>query len=796
MMGESEKRDETESRKSFKRNGILYTILIPYAAYTIIVLVIFFILIEVLVYHHTKTVIENSANRTLEQIYHTSDILLEYNFSYYFDVYYDAQTRRYLNASDMDPNQYTEVVDYLLDCAGRDIITHSLYLYNEEMGIVFTSNGGAFPIEDFYDRAIIDSFVNGDGAGRFIPRSLKEKPGSSWKTSNVISYCFQDESLSPGKHMALIVNIGQEKYQGLIGKNLEETSVIAEVINTDGYLVSGTEGAIGQKISDSYSQHILQSGKEKGTFNYEDSRGKFYVSWQNSSYFGWIYVGRANYGELLSGFYAYNFIIIAAAVFFVLLGLFFSFKFTKKIYVPLRKLISRVDMDGVRDSDCRDEYELLSAALKELEVNASQMKGIEYRYHLNKRNEIIRKLLHGDSYWDKNVKELEKAGLIYKGAIYCVASFSFNHLDTLKNVYSQADMELFCFSMINMLEEYLSNKGYTVYGVEDEKYSVRIIIHLKEEYEKSAEYALDTFPNENAIGIQQLLYEAKKELERVLKPITLFVSVGRSVDGADELHRSWLDTKYADIYRFVRGTELVTVFTPHMENYESGIPYPIEIEKQLLTNLKAAKENEVLLNLDGFFAAIEKMSPDEMRWAINQIMTSIFRISMMNQYKMKDNSPLDLRSWTHKINATDTAGEMKEMLIELLKNLSVESWDAHSAKQKTAAAMKEYVDANFSDSTLSVTGIAAFAGVSVNYARQIFKDKYGLSISDYILEKRIETAKQLLLTTDYTSKKIAEMAGYTDHRYFYVVFKKKAGETAENFRRKKGLLSEDCQEEK
>ena len=793
-MGKSGKRVRAGSKKFLKRNGILHTILIPYAAYTVFVLILYFILIEVLVFHHTKSVIENSTNRTLEQIYHTSDILLEYNFSYYFDVYYDAQTRRYLNASDMDPNQYTEVIDYLLDCAGKDIITHSIYLYNEQMGIVFTSNGGAFPIEGFYDREIIDSFVQGDGTGRFIPRSLEEKAGSSWKTSNVISYCFQDESLSPGKHMALIVNIGQEKYQGLIGKNLEETSVIAEVINSDGYLVSGAGGGIGQEISGGYARQILQSGAEKGTFDYDDSSGKFYVSWQNSNYFGWIYVGRANYGELLSGFYTYNFIIIAAAVFFVLLGLSFSFIFTRKIYVPLRKLVSRVDADGMQGGDCRDEYELLGTALKEMEANASQMKGIEYRYHLSKRNEIIRKLLHGDSNWEKDEKELEKEGLIYRGAVYCVASFSFNHLESLKSVYSQADMELFCFSVVNILEEYLGNEGYTVFGVEDESHSVRIVIQLAEEYEKSREYALDTFPNENATEIQRLLYGAKQELEKILKPITLFVSVGRSVAGAEELHRSWLDTKFADIYRFVRGTELVTLFTPHMENYESGIPYPMEIEKQLLANLKAAKEKEVLVNLDDFFNAIEKMAPDEMRWAINQIMTSIFRISMMNQYKMKDNSPLDWKSWTHKINATDTGAEMREMLIQLLKNLAVEGGESQSSKLKTAELMKDYVDVKFSESTLSATEIASYAGVSVNYARQIYKDKYGISISDYILEKRIEKAKELLLNTDYTSKRIAEMAGYTDHRYFYVVFKKKVGETAENFRRKKGLLSEEGQE--
>lgn len=77
-------------------------------------------------------------------------------------------------------------------------------------------------------------------------------------------------------------------------------------------------------------------------------------------------------------------------------------------------------------------------------------------------------------------------------------------------------------------------------------------------------------------------------------------------------------------------------------------------------------------------------------------------------------------------------------------------------------------------------------GYSVNYVRQIFKESCGISVSDYILEKRIETAKELLVSTNYTSKKIAQMVGYPDNRYFYVVFKKKTGETADSFRKKNG----------
>ena len=81
--------------------------------------------------------------------------------------------------------------------------------------------------------------------------------------------------------------------------------------------------------------------------------------------------------------------------------------------------------------------------------------------------------------------------------------------------------------------------------------------------------------------------------------------------------------------------------------------------------------------------------------------------------------------------------------------------------------------------------------VLVNYTRQIFKDIYGISISDYILDKKIEKAKELLLNTNDTAKQIAEKVGYPDNRYFYVVFKKKTGETADSFRRKKGSISKN-----
>lgn len=773
-----------------RRNGILYTTLIPYTIYMIIILVVFFVLIELLIYNHTKSTIEKSTDRTLQQIYQISDILLEYNFSYYYDVYHEEQARRYMTASEMEVNEYTAVIDYLLSHSGRDLITQSIYLYNEKMGMIFSSKDGAFPVEDFYDQEIIRFLKQSDKKERFLLRKLEGLPGSAPENENVISYCFQDETAPSGNGMALVINIDQEKYQKLLGENLKEASVMTEVISSEGLLISGNDRMIGEKITDVYAEDILKSNKEKDSFDCKAEDGKYYISWQNSSYFGWIYIGKANYDDLLSEFYIYNRVIIAAAVFLVLLGFFSSSILTQKIYGPLRQLMNHVNIKGIDKEKYQDEYEILKNVLSGYEASANEMQTMQHRYKINKRDEVIQRLLRGDSSWNRVENDLHETGVILNGNVYCVAGFSFNHLNSLKSVYSWEDMKIFCFTMVNILEEYLNEQGCMVYGVEDEDYSVNLIMQLDKEYEDSDEYRSGMFPSSNITDIQKLLFGAKQELEKALKPVTFFVSVGRSVTNYEGLHRSWLDTKFANIYRFTRGTQLVTLFTPHMESYESGIQYPWNIEKKLLAHMKAADKDVILTTLEDFFDAIKKMAPDEMRWAVNQITSSVFRDCMAHNYKMKDGSPLDWKNWTNKINETDTSDEMREVLTQLLMNLSIGQEDSFLEKQKIAGDIKAYVDDHFCESMLSVSEIASSTGFSVNYARQIFKDKYGFSISDYIVERRIEKAKELLTTTNYTSKKIAELVGYTDNRYFYVVFKKNVGETTESYRRKKGFSSE------
>lgn len=69
------------------------------------------------------------------------------------------------------------------------------------------------------------------------------------------------------------------------------------------------------------------------------------------------------------------------------------------------------------------------------------------------------------------------------------------------------------------------------------------------------------------------------------------------------------------------------------------------------------------------------------------------------------------------------------------------------------------------------------------YLTRIFKNQFGNSIINYILEKRITYAKKLLCFTDYTAETIGMECGFEDANYFSRAFKNIEGVTPIEYRK-------------
>ena len=93
-----------------------------------------------------------------------------------------------------------------------------------------------------------------------------------------------------------------------------------------------------------------------------------------------------------------------------------------------------------------------------------------------------------------------------------------------------------------------------------------------------------------------------------------------------------------------------------------------------------------------------------------------------------------------------------------------------------------YMERNCLHKDFSLTAAAAESAVSDTYFRKLFREEFGVSPKRYVIERRMEYAKGLVLSGDLTVEEIATMCGYRDEKHFSVEFRKATGVPPSRFR--------------
>ena len=94
----------------------------------------------------------------------------------------------------------------------------------------------------------------------------------------------------------------------------------------------------------------------------------------------------------------------------------------------------------------------------------------------------------------------------------------------------------------------------------------------------------------------------------------------------------------------------------------------------------------------------------------------------------------------------------------------------------------EYIDLHYTEENISLNTVARAINVSTNYLSAVFSQKMGLSFVEYLTQKRMARARQLLRQRGKRSGEVAAEVGYRDPRYFSFVFKKTQGCTPREYR--------------
>lgn len=87
----------------------------------------------------------------------------------------------------------------------------------------------------------------------------------------------------------------------------------------------------------------------------------------------------------------------------------------------------------------------------------------------------------------------------------------------------------------------------------------------------------------------------------------------------------------------------------------------------------------------------------------------------------------------------------------------------------------EVMNQRFTDNTLNVAYLAKLCEVSEVYFRRLFLNFFGVSPKEYLIQKRMEYAKTLLRSGDFSISEAATLCGYAEPCHFSREFTKRVG---------------------
>lgn len=211
--------------------------------------------------------------------------------------------------------------------------------------------------------------------------------------------------------------------------------------------------------------------------------------------------------------------------------------------------------------------------------------------------------------------------------------------------------------------------------------------------------------------------------------------------------------------------------------------YPIHLEKRLFEEVEKGEVNHARATAGSFFDWMADNNPD----SIMEIRLKILEFALWAEHIAYEKGGMTYRFHSRQdylptLMGTSDMYTLKKWFQEKITDASQNSLRKREEKSNSIIEMsKEYIKNNF-NRDISLDEVSRVANISPYYFSKIFKEGTGENFIEYLTGIRIDKAKELLSTTEYSMKEICSMCGYSDPNYFSRSFKKNVGVTPTEYK--------------
>lgn len=213
---------------------------------------------------------------------------------------------------------------------------------------------------------------------------------------------------------------------------------------------------------------------------------------------------------------------------------------------------------------------------------------------------------------------------------------------------------------------------------------------------------------------------------------------------------------------------------------------PRELEQQLLIHIQMGQEEKAEECLYDILRYYESMDVQLSDFVSVSLVEMVFDISGTMKKTGGPGQVWEDKNVVEYLKEHFAYGSLKDAQ-EVLCDYVVKCCRQFSSINKTQGdrivfQVKELIEKNLANEDFSLEMASRQLYFSQNYVRQIFKQITGESFMEYLIRRRMETAKELLKNTSYKILDVAMETGYSNQRYFASCFKKYYGCTPTEYR--------------
>lgn len=280
-----------------------------------------------------------------------------------------------------------------------------------------------------------------------------------------------------------------------------------------------------------------------------------------------------------------------------------------------------------------------------------------------------------------------------------------------------------------------------------------------------------------------VLEEILQHVQRYLK-LTVTAGSGTVCESPAMLYNSFADASAALDYRVILGNNRVIWIEDVETRSAAALPFDELAQQSLIRTLKLGTVQELTRELDGLFAGLDlgQVSASDYQIFLLEIVTSILRVAKEAGAELEELAGGGL-GLLAEINRFNNLGEAKQWIIGVCTRLmeSIAS-ERQSGYNQLVEQAKAYIREHYGEPDISIGRVCKHLHISTGYFSSIFKKEVKMTFVNYLMQIRLEAAKDLLRSTELKAFEIAERIGFADPNYFSFCFRKKYGQSPKEYK--------------